>query len=61
MIASTVPALVDLWIHKLLRRQWVVVVVVKFLAEHGLPLRGHSEIIGSATDGNFLWYLGTSF
>ena len=31
-----------------------VVVVMMFLSERGLPFRGHSEIIGSATNGNYI-------
>ena len=34
-----------------------IVAVVKFLAERGLPFRGHDEIIGSSTNGNYLGVL----
>ena len=31
-----------------------VVAVIKFLAERGLPFRGHDEIVGSKSNGNYL-------
>ena len=34
-----------------------VVAVVKFLAERGFPFRGHNEIFGSPTNGNFMGIL----
>ena len=34
-----------------------IVAVVKFLAERGLPFRGHDEIIGSQANGNYLGIL----
>ena len=34
-----------------------IVAVVKFLAERGLPFRGHDEIIGSTANGNYLGIL----
>lgn len=36
-----------------------VVEVIKFLAERGLALRGHDELLGSAHNGNFFGYSGT--
>nr|XP_012564415.2 zinc finger MYM-type protein 1-like [Hydra vulgaris] len=35
-----------------------VVSVIKFLAERGLAFRGHTEILGSSSNGNFLGILG---
>ena len=52
-LAQQTESEIRYWQKVLLR----VVSVVKFLAERGLPFRGHDEIFGSAHNGNYMGIL----